>query len=32
VGAAALVTLDRGLMAYDRIFCEVRQPADVWFG
>ncbi len=32
VGAAALVTLDRGLLKYDRIFCEVRRPPDVWFG
>jgi hypothetical protein len=32
VGAAALVTLDLGLLKYDRIFCEVRRPEDVWFG
>jgi len=32
VGAAALVTLDRGLLKYDRVFCEVRLPRDVWFG
>jgi predicted nucleic acid-binding protein len=32
VGAVALVTLDHGLLKYDRIFCEVRRPEDVWFG
>jgi hypothetical protein len=32
VGAVALVTLDQGLLKYDRIFCEVRRPEDVWFG
>lgn len=32
VGAAALVTLDQGLLKYDRMFCELRRPGDVWFG
>ncbi len=27
---AVLVTLDQGLLRYDRVVCEVRRPQDAW--